>query len=443
MRLLMQLPKHLKNPLVTGTLLLTITGMLSKVIGFFYRIFLSRTIGAEGMGIYQLIFPIFSLGLVITAAGIQTAISKYVSSCCCREASGYGMGYLYAGLFLSVCLSLLVGLPMYHYAGWISDVILDEPRCLTLLQIVAYALPFASIHACINGYYYGQKKTAIPAVTQFAEQCSRVLAVYILLKIYEQKGIAPTPSIAVWGIVCGEFCSMLISITCLHFYKAWGGFFHKLKEIALFSAPLTANRITYHVFASAESILIPLKLKAFGYSSSEALSVFGILNGMAMPMILFPSTLTNSVSVLLLPTISEASAQENVRMVRSATRKTIFYCLLLGFASTAFFLVTGRYIGQYMFHNTLAGSFIRTLSWICPFLYLTTTLSSILHGLGKAGTAFFINLSGCAIRIVCIYLLIPTYGIRIYLYAMLASQLVAAVCSIYFVRRSISRSCRL
>ncbi|MCI5620071.1 MAG: oligosaccharide flippase family protein [Lachnospiraceae bacterium] len=427
--------KLLHNPLIGGTLLLTLTGLLSKVIGFFFKIFLSRTIGAEGVGIYQLIFPVYAMGIAFSASGIQTAISRNVAAASGKPGSAHPIQYLYAGLFLSLILSLLAELPIYFFSDELALTILDEPRCSSLLRIVSYALPFACVHSCVNGYYYGQKKTAIPAVTQLAEQCVRVFSAYILVEICLEKQLKITPALAVWGIVCGEIASMLISLTCLRLQKLRRGFCHALRSVAVFAVPLTANHVTYHAFSSVEAILIPLQLKAFGYSNSDALSVFGILTGMAMPMILFPSALTNSVSVLLMPTISEAVAKKDLALVRKATQKTIIYCLLLGFACTGFFLLTGGFIGQYIFHNTLAGNFIRILGWICPFLYLATTLSSILHGLGKPATAFYINLGGCTLRILCILLLIPSFGIRSYLYSMLASQLLVAGLCIKFSTR--------
>lgn len=431
----MRISRLLHNPLISGTLLLTITGLLSKVIGFFFKIFLSRTIGAEGMGIYQLIFPVYAMGIAFSSSGIQTAISRNVAAAVGKPDHTHPIQYLYAGLLLSLVLSLLAGLPIYIFSDGLALTILDEPRCSALLRIVSYALPFACIHSCINGYYYGQKKTAIPAVTQLTEQCVRVFTVYILVEICTERHMTITPSLAVWGLVCGEIAAMLLSLTCLKFQKLQQGFLTALRRVAAFAAPLTANHVTYHGFSSVESILIPLQLKAFGYSDSEALSVFGILTGMVMPMIMFPSALTNSVSVLLMPTISEAVAKKDFPMVRSATRKTITYCLLLGFACTGFFLLSGGWIGHYIFHNTLAGNFIRILGWICPFLYLATTLSSILHGLGKPTTAFCINLGGCTLRIMCILLLIPRFGIRSYLYSMLVSQLLVAGFCIWQVLR--------
>ena len=147
-------------------------------------------------------------------------------------------------------------------------------------------------------------------------------------------------------------------------------------------------------------------------------------------MILFPNVLTSSVSVLLLPTISEAQSDCNRTLIVRAIKKTVEYCMILGLFSTLVFLLTGDYIGQIVFKNTLAGTFITTLSWICPFSNLATTLASILNGLGKASHAFGINLLGSLIRILFVLVFVPVYGIRSYLYGMLVSQLFIAAAAI-------------
>ena len=418
--------KSISNPLIAGTLLLTVTGLSSRVIGFFYRIFLSRIIGAEGLGIYQLIFPVFALCIAFSSSGIQTAVSRFVAA---ADHKNTGMSYLYAGLVLSVGIALSLTVILISYSDFIAIHILDEARCAPLLVILSYCLIPASVHACINGYYYGKKKTLVPSVSQLMEQVVRVLSVYTLYLICLEKSYPITPSIAVWGVVCGELASSLFSVSCLHFQKCSRHIKRIFKELSLFARPLTTNHVAYHLFSSIEAILIPICLKKYGYSNQDALSVFGIFTGMAMPMILFPNVLVNSVSVLLMPAISEAYARKDFHLIRRTIKKTVFYCLLLGFSCTFGFLLTGKWIGQFVFQNTLAGSFILILSWICPFLYLSTTLTSVLHGLGKPGRAFYINMSGCTLRIFFIYALIPTYGIRCYLYGMLAGELLTTFLS--------------
>ena len=194
--------------------------------------------------------------------------------------------------------------------------------------------------------------------------------------------------------------------------------------------PLTVTRLIVNLFNSLEHILIPSRLRIFGYTQTEALSVFGVLTGMSLSVILFPSVITNSVSVILLPTIAEAEAAKNHTAIKKAIRRTIISCLLLGFTSCIGFLLTGSFVGNVIFQNALAGTFIKTLSWICPFLYLSSTLNSILHGLGRPKTTLFIGLIGCGIRIFFIYFLIPYLGISAYLYGLITSQILMSVSSI-------------
>lgn len=310
--------KSISNPLIAGTLLLTVTGLSSRVIGFFYRIFLSRIIGAEGLGIYQLIFPVFALCIAFSSSGIQTAVSRFVAA---ADHKNTGMSYLYAGLVLSVGIALSLTVILISYSDFIAIHILDEARCAPLLVILSYCLIPASVHACINGYYYGKKKTLVPSVSQLMEQVVRVLSVYTLYLICLEKSYPITPSIAVWGIVCGELASSLFSVSCLHFKKCSRHIKRIFKELSLFALPLTTNHVAYHLFSSIEAILIPICLKKYGYSNQDALSVFGIFTGMAMPMILFPNVLVNSVSVLLMPAISEAYARKDFHLIRLTIKK--------------------------------------------------------------------------------------------------------------------------
>lgn len=428
---------------ITGTLLLTFTGVLSRIIGFFYRIFLSRTIGAEGLGIYQLIFPVLTMCISFSASGIQTSISKFVAEAQGKSEKGGGLRYLLAGLFFSLIISILLMGLLIAGGDWIAAAIVKESRCASLLRILSYSLPFAAIHSCINGYYYGCKKTAVPSVSQLAEQLVRVGSVYLIYLIVTEQGRTLTPQAAVWGLVFGDVAATLYAFAAFGFSHSFHGlsaarsyvdsFSHALSRLGLYCIPLTANRVTINLFSSAESILIPAMLQRFGYSNSDALSVFGILTGMAMPMILFPNVLTGSVSVLLLPTISAAQADCNRKLIVKAIKKTVEYCMILGLLSTLIFLLTGNYIGQVIFQNTLAGTFIVTLCWICPFSNLAATLNSILNGLGKASYSFALNLLGSLIRILFILLLVPRYGIRPYLYGMLVSQLVIATLSLLAV----------
>lgn len=426
-----------KHPILGGAAILTVVGILTRFIGFFYKIFLSREVGAEALGIYQLIFPITGICFSLTSAGIQTAISRYASKAFGMNQPHEAKSYLQIGLFLSVTLSLIVGMLLFTYADFIANICLNEPRCASLLKIISFSYVPACIHACLNGYFYAKKKAAIPAFSQLAEQLVRVGSVYLIDKIMQSQGKGITISLAVTGLVFGELAGMLIAVS---FSGIQLSFLPKLsygKELLTMAVPLTATRLVMSLFGSIENALIPNRLRIFGYTQTEALSVFGVLTGMSLAIIMFPSVVTNSVSVILLPTISEAQATNNHSAIQKAIRQTVTACLLLGFAACVAFLLTGSFIGNVIFQNALAGTFIRTLSWICPFLYLSGTLNSILNGLGYPKATFFIGLAGCSVRILFVYFGIPYLGISAYLYGLIASQILMTISALAVLKNSV------
>lgn len=427
---------------------MTAAGVLSRIIGFFYRIFLSRTIGAEALGIYQLIGPVFSLCFALTASSIQTSISKFVGDAIggCKDSlcgEKKARAYLILGLVLSCGLSILTGIFMYFNADWIAVRFLGEARCAPLLVLLTYSLLPCCIHACINGYYYGRKNAFVPSLCQLIEQIARVGSVWIIFQITTEKDIPLTAFHAVCGLVIGEAAGLLVSMSALLREKRLPRGSYTSDSVCnrtmthTFLAmviPLTINRLSVAFSTSLENLLIPQKLQLYGYSQADALSIYGILSGMTLSIILFPCVLTNSLSVLLLPAISEARGRSNENQIRRTTQKAIRLGLLLGFAFTILFLFTGDMIGNKLFHNALAGRFICRLSWLCPLMYITSLLSSILHGLGRPKQVLFVNLLACLIRIGMIWFLVPGYGIGAYLWGLLLSQVFASVACMWLLR---------
>lgn len=439
----------IKNSLISGTLLLTAAGVISRFIGFYYKIFLSRTIGAEGLGIYQLIFPVFSLVLSVSAAGIQTSISRFAAG---APTDKQAKGYLAAGLSMSISLSLAGMFLVSSRSDWFCRVMMDNADGSGLLHIMSLAIPLSAVHSCINGYYYGRKKAGIPAFSQLFEQLIRVSGVWLIMQITLKQGKTPTPAHAVWGLLIGEVAATLFCLTAMLFARPAGkitpspsasGIFRRLprilryyKNLLSLAVPLTLSRLLGSIFTSLESLLIPLSLRAFGYTSSDALSVYGILTGMVFSTIMFPAVLSNSLSVMLLPAVSNACARGQKNLIRKAVRRTVESCTILGLICTLGFLLCGNWIGIHLFHNTLAGVYLETLCWICPFVFLGSTLNSILHGLGRAATTLFINLAASSMRILFIYLGIPRIGLRAYLWGMLASQIFAAFTAWLCIRKT-------
>lgn len=420
-----------KQAIIKGAFILTLTGFATRFIGFFYRVFLSQTFGEEGVGLYQLIFPIYALGFSLTTAGIQTAISRCVASHSSLGNKDAARQTLYVGMTISVFFSLIFTLFLQKNAAYIASFFLGDKRCTPLLIVLSYTFPFASIHSCICGYYLGLKQTFIPAVSQIVEQIARVCSVYILYLVFMKQSITLSIVIAVVGLIVGEVCSCLFSlksITGKHFLGIPSRpFLHSFsrctKELTTLFVPLTANRVLLNILQSIEAVSIPMRLQMHGESVSSSLSTYGVLTGMALPCVLFPSAITSAVASMLLPTIAEVQALNRKEELRLIIKKTAVYCFLLGLFCCAFLLIFGPFIGTTLFHSQMAGDFILTMAWICPFLYTNNDLISIVNGLGKTTISFVFSTLSLLIRIVSVFFFIPIYGIQGYLWGMLASQL--------------------
>lgn len=436
-----------RHPLIMGTIVLTITGLISRVIGFYYRIYLTRLFGEEGMGIYQLLSPVLALSFSFTAAGYQTAISKFVAERAAKE-SRSPFQPMFVGLTVSLPLSLLCNAVLYFAADFIGAGLLLEERTVSMIRILSFSVPLSAVHSCINGYFYGRKQTAVPAVTQLLEQLARVGCVFGVSACAISKGSAPTINVAVLGLTVGELISMLVAVFSVYLCYArehlrpakphptpCGQRPQNLRPVYAgilgMALPLTANRIVLNLLQSVESVSIPAKLRLYGYDTGTALSVYGVLTGMAMPLIFFPNALTGSVAVLLLPVISECYALGDMKAVKNAILRTVKYSGLLGLICMGGFGIFGKLLGNLLFHSALAGHFITTLGFICPFLYLDTTLSSILQGLGKAGSIFAMNVVSLLVRLLFIFTAVPKLGITGYLWGLLVSQLLQ--CILYLV----------
>lgn len=443
-----------KNSIVYGTILLSFSGLLCRGIGFLYRLFISHTFGEESMGIFQLTSPILMLAFSLTCAGIQTAVSRYTASCIGLQNQALCRRFLLCGCSLSLFLSILYSILVYFQAENISIYILQEAQCIPLLRICAFCFPFSALHSCFNGYFYGIKNTKLPALTQLTEQLFRVGSVFFLYAFFTLRHQTPTIALTCIGMFAGEASSFLIcffyflyeqkkehllskpsfaaaSVPPSDTYR----FFDVTGQLAKTAFPLTLNRVIVNLLQSYETVSIPIQLKKFGYSSEIALSIYGVLTGMALSLVLFPSTFTNSASVLLLPTVSEAASKNNTASLKKTLKTTLRLSLLLGFGCTFFFFLTADLCGKLLFDSTLAGTFIRQLSFLCPFLYLHTTFNSILNGLGKTKRTLFINIFSLMIRLFFILYTIPLYGISGYLYGLLVSEILSSILCVLSLKK--------
>ena len=204
------------------------------------------------------------------------------------------------------------------------------------------------------------------------------------------------------------------------------------------AVPLTGTRLSLSLLQSMEAVLIPLSLRQSGLTSAEALSMYGILTGMSLSFLMFPNAVTSSISAMLLPVISEEQAQGNKKNISVAIEYTILFGLIIGILFMGIFLRYGIALGTVIFHEQLAGEFLATLAWICPFLYFTGNLNSILHGLGNTRITFRNQLAAILVRILFILFFVPVHGIKGVLWGLLASQFLLCLLGIRAISAHIS-----
>ena len=435
---------RLKSNIIKGTLILSCASILSRIIGFIYRIYLADILGEQLLGTYQLIFPIYVLCFTIYGAGMQSAISQVVATLMGKNnthSKDEGLNesvpkdrtprtILLAGTILSFILALFLSIFINFNSKWLACNILMVPDCDIYLKLLTYLFPFCSISACICGYQYGLENAKPPAIAGIIEQITRILLVFIIQGFFSDKEICC--QIAVYGLTVGEFFGFLYNMSTIK-NKTFNKRKNKisLKESFKLLLPvfisLTSIKLTISLLHSVESIFIPASLVKYGYTMNEALSVYGIYSGMAMPFIMFPATITMAISTMLLPAVSKAHSSGNKKQIKKLIRRTSYFCLVTGMAATVFFLLFGNICASLFFHNELAGRYLTVMSFLCPFLYLNMTYSSILNGLGKPHMTFVITVVCTLIKILSLIFFVPKYGMIAYIAASLVAEALLCV----------------
>lgn len=424
----------MKNQLLKGTIILTGAGIITRLIGFVYRIFLAEKLGETNLGIYQLVFPVYNICFTLYASGIQTAVSQMIS----HERKSRHPAIIKSGICLSLITALSLSFLLFRFADWTGASFLGTKETASLLRILSVIFPFCGITSIINGYFYGISDAKIPAVSQIIEQLFRVGFVSGISLLVLSGTL--TTEIAVMGLIAGELASNIYNISHLlrsvSFYTIQKSPFH-IRRLLQLSLPLSGNKLVISLLGSIESVLIPAMLCRYGYANDDALAIFGILTGIVLPFILFPGTITNSLSVLLLPAISRAAGNEQYHSVRQTTNVAIRYSILLGVLTSSLFLNFGQQIGVLVFHSENSGKLLTALAFLCPFLYVSTTLTSVINGLGKTGVTFLHTILGLCLRIIFLVLITPREGIYGYLLGMTLSQILICVLNgIYLVRKN-------
>lgn len=429
-------PAHsaVKNTVYTTASLVTFLSVAERALGFLYRIVLSRLIGAEGLGLYQVALSLFSVFLTIGTGGIPVTVSRLISKSKAEEDARGEHAAFSAGALLSLLLTvpvLLVFLPF----GEKFTFLFSDDRAVAVFKILLLGLVFSSLYAVIRGVFWGNKRFLTGSILEIAEETVMVIAGVLLLQNVNDSLSGATK--AAWAVVISYLFSFTASVVC--FFVGGGKLSSPKKTLRpLFNAtlPITTVRASGSLVNSAVAVLLPAMLIRAGATSAEALRLFGVASGMAMPVLFIPATIIGSLSLVLVPELSEDYYRKNTvrlykNLERGLTVSFLVACVLL-----PFFYALGADLGALAFSEALAGEMIVKGCVILLPMSLTMITTSMLNSMGYERQTFLFYFIGAAAMLLCILLLPPLCGVYAYIVGLGASYVLTAVCNLALLAKT-------
>ncbi|QUH27368.1 stage V sporulation protein B [Serpentinicella alkaliphila] len=430
-----------------STFILAVVNFIVRCLGFIYRIILSRLIGAEAIGLYQMVFPFLMVVITITTAGIPIAVSKMIA----KENSVNNRNGVYKvlaiALFLGGAISVLLSILVSVELKFITNNILKNPKLYYPLVWSVPAISVITLSSIMRGFFYGLKDIKPAANAQIIEQVFRI--VFVLSYLYYVRPTDPVSAanIAIIGVTLGELGSLLFLIfkfnfkkltsrsTIVKFYKTPS--IHILNDLLFISVPITLSRLIAVGMQSANSILIPQRLEISGISAIESVEIFGKISGMAMPLLFLPFTVTTALVLNIIPNISEQLAVNNISDVKYKSGLAMKVTMLVAIPTTIVLVMFGDHLGYLIYNNGDVGKYLSIISYATIFMCIQHTSSGILHGMGKQVITSVNYLLGMLIQLYCTYFLIanPKYGINGFFIGFIISTCLIAVLNMITLRK--------
>lgn len=384
---------------------LTLSNIGLQVLGFLYRIILSRLIGAEGMGVFQLVSPYYSIMHALALSGLTMAVNQISA-----EFHAFGDAHstrrtVRICFFLFGALFSAVAVPTVIYSEGISAHLLGDLRTRTALLIFIPCLLCTGIENLLKNYFFGINFLKPPIISELTEQSVRIIAVAALLIVFRPEN----PGDAAALIACGMVASEIVSSSLLSvFYKKYAprlpaksrGQAGLCKKILAVAVPVAFTSLINNLLASANSVLIPRRLIVSGMPPEQALKLFGTLFGMTMPLLTFPIAFIAPLTTVTVPKLSEAVAVKNLTQMRRKAGKAIHATGLLAFPAIAILIPLGSSLCTLIYADAAAGAYMLPLCISTLFAYYQITTTAILNGIGMQRHAAAVILASGVIELI-------------------------------------------
>ncbi|ARK29215.1 stage V sporulation protein B [Halalkalibacter krulwichiae] len=412
-----------KQTFLKGALILIIAGLITRFLGFVNRIVVARIMGAEGVGLYMMAIPTLMLVITLTQLGLPVAISKLVAEAEASNDRQRIKRILVVSLSVTSVLSIFFTIAMLAFAPIVANNFLTDARAYYPLIAITPIVPIVALSSVMRGYFQGRQNMKPTAYSQVIEQIVRITLVAVMTTAFLPLGIEYAAAGAMLSVVIGELASLIYMIFMFKrkkrfklrrdfFAYAKGGkkTFRDLMSIAL---PSTGSRLIGSISLFFEPIVVAQSLALAGVATVIATKQYGELAGFVIPVLLLPTFITYSLSVSLVPAISEAAAKKHYKTIHYRLNQALRLALLSGGISAVILYVYAEPIMDLMYDTPTVATYLKLMAPFSIFLYFQSPLQAALQALDLAKAAMMNSLFGNVIKITAIFVLAsrPDLGI--------------------------------
>ena len=413
---------------VINSAIIMLSALIIKIISSTFDIFLANKIGAEAIGVYSLIMSIYMFAVTIATSGVNLAATKVISEELETNNSGnvpriVKRCFLYSFLMgIFACILLIVFAP-YICKDWLMNKVSH-----TVIYALAISLPFISMTSAISGYFLAVRNVLRTSISQIAGQLMRISIVFTLIMYVFPNSINNSALALVIGGTVSEFISFIfLYTTYIKDKKKHNTLKYKnvnlTKRILKISLPIAITSYIRSGLNTLKQIIIPIRLKLSGMSYTKAIAEYGIICGMAIPIIMFPSVIVYSYSSLLVPEFSRYSVHDNKSVMRRNIDRMFKITLYFSIAIAGILMYFGKDIGSLLYNAQDVGWYIKIMAPLIVLMYLDNVIDNILKGLGKQVSVMCCNILDLVISVSFIYFLLPIFGSVGYIIVMYISEI--------------------
>jgi len=413
------------------TLALTLTSFLMRTIGVWFNVYLAGTVGSVGIGIFQLILSVYAMSKTLSYGGMNLAATRLCIEN--QETIRHTMRRIwlcavFLGLFFCALLSLS--------STWIAEHWIMNESAAASLKILALSLPFVSASSALNGYMTAVRKMSRYSLIQLTEQLSRIGITVLFIRWFQNGETGKSLALVSLGITASEVISFSLTAGC-YFYdtvrrrngqRRGSNVFKRLLRIAV---PDAIGAYIRSALNTIEHLLIPKGIKKSGHSTERALSDYGTVQGIALPIVLYPSSILGVVSSLLVPEIAECQKKKNQIQIDYIISRVLQYALLFSVSVMFIILIFAKELSLAVYKNESAEEFIRIIAPLIPIMYLDMTTDGMLKGLDQQLTIMKINVIDSVLCVILVWILVPIASVNGYVITIYVAEIINFLLSFF------------